>query len=129
MAVEVREVNGKELDQLVAQGKVLVDFYSKTCGPCKMLGFVLKDVAKSVDGVKIVTVDFDTNKETVEHNVIEPHAKDENVLVFKDLQKLQSVGLVVPVDSEYMYFAAMESKACRLTALGNHYWRLVKDKS
>lgn len=70
----------------------------------------------------------DTNKETVEHNVIEPHAKDENVLAFKDLQKLQSVGLVVPVDSEYMYFAAMESKACRLTALGNHYWRLVKDK-
>ncbi len=70
----------------------------------------------------------DTNKETVEHNIIEPLAKDENVAVFKDLQKLQSVGLVVPVDSEYMYFAAMESKACRLTSLGNHYWRLVKDK-
>jgi len=70
----------------------------------------------------------DTNKKTVEHNVIEPFAKDENVAIFKDLQKLQSVGLVVPVNSEYMYFAAMESKACRLTALGNHYWRLVKDK-
>lgn len=70
----------------------------------------------------------DTNKETVEHKIVEPHAKDENVSVFKDLQKLQSVGLVVPVNSEYMYFAAMESKACRLTALGNHYWRLVKDK-
>ena len=70
----------------------------------------------------------DTNTKTVEHDVIEPYAKDENVTVFKNLQKLQSVGLVVPVDSEYMYFAAMESKACKLTSLGYHYWRLVKDK-
>jgi len=70
----------------------------------------------------------DTNTKTVEHDVIEPYAKAENVAVFKNLQKLQSVGLVVPVDSEYMYFAAMESKACKLTSLGYHYWRLVKDK-
>ncbi|MBU1386908.1 MAG: caspase family protein [Proteobacteria bacterium] len=70
----------------------------------------------------------DTNSKIVKHTVIEPYAKDENVAIFKILQKLQSVGLVVPVDSEYMYFAAMESKACKLTALGYHYWRLVKDK-
>lgn len=70
----------------------------------------------------------DTNSITVEHNVIEPYAKDENVVVFKDLQQLQSVGLVVPVDSEYMYYAAMESKSCKLTSLGYHYWRLIKDR-
>lgn len=50
------------------------------------------------------------------------------VPIFKDLQKFQSVGLVVPVDAEFMYFAAMNSKSCRLTALGYHYWRLVKEK-
>ena len=70
----------------------------------------------------------DTNAPTVEHNVVEPHAITENVAVFKNLQKLQSVGLVVPVDSDFMYFAAMESKACKLTPLGYHYWRLAKDK-
>lgn len=70
----------------------------------------------------------DTNSINVEHNVIEPYAKDENVVVFKDLQQLQSVGLVVPVDSEYMYYAAMESKSCKLTSLGYHYWRLIKDR-
>lgn len=70
----------------------------------------------------------DTNSTTVEHNVIEPYANKDNVAVFKNLQKLQSVGLVVPVDADYMYFAAMESKGCRLTSLGYHYWRLVKDK-
>lgn len=88
MAVEVREVNGEELDQLVTQGKVLVDFYSKTCGPCKMLGFVLKDVAKSVDGVKIVTVDFDTNKEAVERYGVESYP---TMIVFNDGQELTRV--------------------------------------
>lgn len=55
-------------------------------------------------------------------------ADDAHVPIFKDLQKFESVGLVVPVDAEHMYFAAVESKACRLTALGAHYWRLVKEK-
>jgi len=53
---------------------------------------------------------------------------DENVSVFKDLQKFESVGLVIPVGEEHMYFAAMNSKACKLTALGYQYWRLVKEK-
>jgi hypothetical protein len=70
----------------------------------------------------------DTNAVKIEHKVIEPYAKEENVAVFKNLQKLQSVGLVVPVDEQYMYFAAINSKACKLTGLGYHYWRLVKDK-
>lgn len=70
----------------------------------------------------------DTNTKMIEHKIIEPYAKAENVAVFKNLQKLQSVGLVVPVDEDYLYFAAMNSKSCKLTALGYHYWRLVKDK-
>lgn len=55
-------------------------------------------------------------------------AIESNVLIFKDLQKFQSVGLVVPVDAEFMYFAAMNSKSCRLTALGYQYWRLVNER-
>lgn len=51
-----------------------------------------------------------------------------NVIIFKDLQKFQSVGLVIPVDADFMYFAAQNSKTCRLTALGYHYWRLVNEK-
>ncbi len=66
MAVTIRDINGEELDQVVSQGKVLVEFYSQNCGPCKMLSFVLKDVAKEVDNVEIVTVNFDNNKDAVE---------------------------------------------------------------
>ena len=52
---------------------------------------------------------------------------DENTAVFSDLQKLEGVGLVVPVGEEHMYYAAMNSKACELTAVGKQYWRLVKE--
>lgn len=70
----------------------------------------------------------DTNSKKIEHKVIKPYATPENVTIFKNLQKFQSVGLVTPVNADHMYFAAMDSKSCRLTALGYHYWRLVKDK-
>lgn len=59
---------------------------------------------------------------------IEPYAKPDNVKIFKVLQRLESVDLVEPVDEEHMYFAAMNSKSCRLTPLGKYYWRLLKDK-
>lgn len=69
-----------------------------------------------------------TNSSKEVHSLIEPFAKAENVAVFKNLQEFQRVGLVVPVDAPYMYFAAMESKSCALTALGYHYWKLVKNR-
>lgn len=69
----------------------------------------------------------DTNSNDVEHEVIEPFANPENVLIFKDLQKLESVGLIIPVEEEHMYYAAMRSKRCKLTSLGHHYWRLVSE--
>jgi len=57
----------------------------------------------------------------------EQTATKENIAIFKDLQKFQSVGLVIPVDAEFMYFAAINSKSCQLTALGYQYWRLVNE--
>ena len=71
MAVEIKEVNGAELAELTTKGKVLVDFYSKTCGPCKMLGFVLKDIAKGLEDTEILLVDYDENKESVESHGVE----------------------------------------------------------
>lgn len=54
---------------------------------------------------------------------------DENVAKFKLLQKFNRINLVVPVNAEHMYYAAMESKSCKLTILGEHYWNLItKDR-
>lgn len=49
----------------------------------------------------------------------------ENNRKFAVLQKLNRLNLVKPVGEEHMYFAAMNSKACRLTVLGEHYWNLI----
>jgi hypothetical protein len=48
-----------------------------------------------------------------------------NTATFAVLQKYNRVNLVVPVDAPHMWHAAMRSKACRLTVLGEHYRRLV----
>jgi hypothetical protein len=57
----------------------------------------------------------------------EESAIEGNVKIFKDLQKFQNVGLVVPVGEEYMYFAAINNKSRKLTPLGYQYWRLVNE--
>lgn len=70
----------------------------------------------------------DTNSPNDNHELIKPYADEKNIVVFKKLQALEGVGLIEPVDEEFMYFAAMHHKACRLTPLGVHYWKLSKDK-
>ena len=47
----LKEVNSEEFKELAGKGLVLADFFSTTCGPCKMLGFVLKDVEKEFGDV------------------------------------------------------------------------------
>lgn len=69
-----------------------------------------------------------TNSLDVTHEVIQPYADPNNTKIFADLQKLEGIGLVVPVGEEHMYFAAMRSKPCALTSIGKQYWRLVNDK-
>lgn len=52
-----------------------------------------------------------------------PHHDEASVEIFSKLQALNRAHLVVPVHASHMYDAAMESKACRLTAAGRYYWR------
>ena len=46
----LKEVNSEEFKELAGKGLVLADFFSTTCGPCKMVGFVLKGVEKEFGG-------------------------------------------------------------------------------
>ncbi len=62
----ITEVNTQEYDALDKSGAMLVEFYSKTCGPCKMLAFVLKEIDKLKPEFSIYTVDFDENQELKE---------------------------------------------------------------
>lgn len=53
-------------------------------------------------------------------------AVDANTARFSVLQKYNKVNLVVPVGATHMYHAAMGTKSCKLTVLGEHYRRLVE---
>jgi len=57
-----------------------------------------------------------------------PEPNPANVATFALLQRLNRVNLVVPVGAPHMWHAAMQSKACKLTVLGEHYRRLVARK-
>ncbi len=92
----------------------------------------------SLDDLKMITILFEEINSIIELNpTFEPKRDnvdlkdlpepiEENVEKFKILQKYNRVNLVVPIDEEHMYYAAMNSTGCKLTPLGEHYWKLVK---
>lgn len=53
-------------EQLVSEGVVLVDFFGKTCGPCKMLARVLEELDDEFPFLNIVKVDVDECPKTSE---------------------------------------------------------------
>lgn len=65
---------------------------------------------------------LDPSYEPDSDNPIKEHTE-----LFAILQKYNRVNLVVPVDAEHMYYAAINSKSCKLTVVGEFYWKLVKE--
>ena len=52
----------------------------------------------------------------------------EHERIFGDLQMCNRHGIVVPVNAPHMYYAAINSTGCKLTALGAHYRKLAEMK-
>ena len=59
------------------------------------------------------------------NNSIIPAPDPEKTKVFATLQRYAKVNLVKPVGAPHMWHAAMQSKSCQLTVLGEHYRKLV----
>ena len=72
-----------EEEAVKAEGKVLIDFWATWCGPCKMLGPVLEEVATEQDAVKICKIDVDKQMSlALKYNV----ASIPTMLLFKNGQ-------------------------------------------
>ena len=59
-----------------------------------------------------------------EHTTDPQHEEHQDI--FRRLQEMSRCKVVEPVDEEFMYYAAVNSKACRLTPLGQQYWRMAQ---
>lgn len=90
MAVLHLDKNNFDTEVLKNKGVVLVDFFATWCGPCKMTGPIIDQLAEELKNVKFVKIDVDQNQELAsEYQVF----SIPTFLVFKDGQVVnQFVG-------------------------------------
>lgn len=69
---------------------------------------------------------LDPTYEPDKHEADTSEVNKEHEAIFATLQKYVKLNLVVPVDADHMYYAAINYKSCKLTVQGQHYWNLAK---
>lgn len=61
--IEVTDANFQQ-EVMKSETPVLIDFWAAWCGPCKMIGPVVEEIAKEYEGkLKVGKVDVDNNPE------------------------------------------------------------------
>ena len=60
MAEVILTADNFEAEVLNYEGLVLVDFWAVWCGPCQMLGPIIKEIAETEKDLKVGKIDCDT---------------------------------------------------------------------
>jgi len=87
----------------ISSGLVLVDFWAPWCGPCRMLGPIIEEIAEEVEGVTIGKLNVDENPQTAQEYQI---MSIPNVILFKDGEPVETLIGLRPKEA---YLEAIES--------------------
>ncbi len=52
------ELHGESFDEFINKDNIIVDFYAKWCGPCRMLSPIIEEVSKE-ENIELLKVDVD----------------------------------------------------------------------
>ena len=87
----VTEINEKEFNDKIKSGKVLVDCYAPWCGPCRMLGPIIDELASEVTDYSFYKLNVDDSEEVaVKYGIMSIPC----VLIFENGElKETSIGL------------------------------------
>ena len=93
MALEITDQSFQEM-VLNSDKPVLVDFWAVWCGPCRMLGPIIEEVAADFEGKAIVgKVDVDNNQQvSVDYGI----RNIPTVLIFKNGEVVDKIVGVAP---------------------------------
>ena len=75
----------QDLEKLLDNELVLIDFYATWCGPCQLLSPVLDELEKEISNLKIIKVNVD------EHNVL---ARKHGIMSIPNLEIYKNNKLV-----------------------------------
>jgi thioredoxin 1 len=81
------DITGTELNNLITSGVTVVDFWAPWCGPCKVLGPVIEEIAEELQNkVKVVKLNVDNHEATSDQYAVRSIP---TIIIFKDGKEVE----------------------------------------